>query len=58
MYRAHNIYLIYSNGVPGADQQFEGQAPGNPCPQEATGEIDHGGGKSSSESEFSFICTK
>lgn len=49
---AHNLYLICSNGVPGTDQQFEGQASGNACPQEATGKIDNGGGKSSPEGEF------
>lgn len=58
MCRAYIFCLIYSNGVPDADQQFEGQAPGNTCPQEATGETDHGGGKSSPEGEFHFPALK
>lgn len=34
-----------SYGVPGADQQHQGEAPGNPRSQEAAGGADHESGK-------------
>lgn len=36
---------LRSYGVPGADQQHQGQAPGNPRPQETAGGADHESGK-------------
>lgn len=43
--------LIRSDGVPGADQQREGQAAGDARPQEAARGFDHEGGKSGAKGE-------
>lgn len=40
-----------SYGVPGADQQHQGQAPGNPRSQETTGGADHESGKPGPQSK-------